>query len=172
MDSSTPATPEAPPEPRHERLETIAAQVAALDDLVRLARRTIRVFDIDLSEMGWNDVARADALLAFLRRSPQVRLEIIVHDTRFFEGYCARLQNLCRLYGHSITLCNTGPEAKSARDPLTIVDARHFLHRFDAEQPRAAFGIEQPRAVVPLIHRLDEIWATREANLPGSLLGF
>src|SRR6185369_9822616 len=65
MDSSPPTPPESTtPTPRHERLDTIVAQVAALDELVRLARRSIRVFDVDLSEMGWNSVARADALLA------------------------------------------------------------------------------------------------------------
>lgn len=176
MDFSFPMTPEAPPTPtptpRQERLETIAAQIAALDELVRLARRSIRVFDIDLSDMGWNSVARADALVAFLRRSKHVRLDIIVHDTRYLEGQCARLQLLHQRYGHAISFCKTGPEAKAARDPLTIVDSRHFLHRFDIEQPRAALGIEQPHAVIPLINRFDEIWATRESTLPGTLLGF
>ena len=172
MDSSPPTTPESTtPTPRHERLDTIVAQVAALDELVRLARRSIRVFDVDLSEMGWNSVDRADALLAFLRRSTHARLDIIVHDTRYLEGHAARLQLLHQRYGHAITLCKTGPEGKAARDPLSIVDSRHYLHRFDIEQPRAALGIDQPHAVIPLINRFDEIWATRESTLPGTLLG-
>lgn len=174
MDSSSPTPPEpaTPPTPRHERLDTIADQIAALDELVRLARRSIRVFDVDLSDMGWNSMARADALAAFLRRSTHARLDIIVHDTRYLEGYGARLQLLHQRFGHAITFCKTGPEAKAARDPLTIVDSRHYLHRFDIEQPRAALGIEQPHAAIPLINRLDDIWATRESTLPGSLLGF
>jgi hypothetical protein len=174
MVSSSPTTPEpaTPPTPRHERLDTIAAQIAALDELVHLALRSIRVFDVDLSDMGWNSIARADALGTFLRRSKHVRLDIVVHDTRYLEGQCARLQLLHHRYGHAITFSKTGPEAKAARDPLTIVDSRHYLHRFDIEQPRAALGIEQPHAVIPLLNRFDEIWATRESTLPGTLLGF
>jgi len=174
MDSSLPKPPDsgALPNPRREVLDTIAAQVAAMDELVRLARLSIRVFDIDLSQMGWNSVARAEALTAFLRGSPHARLDIIVHDTRYLEGRCARLQVLQQRYGHAMRFCKTGPEARGARDPLAIVDGRHFLHRFDFEQPRATLGIEQPQTVIPLIDRFDEIWATRESTLPGSLLGF
>ncbi len=69
-------------EPRQETLDTIAAQVSALDELVGLARHSIRVFDVDLSQMGWNRADRVDRLAAFLRRSRTSRLEIIVHDTR------------------------------------------------------------------------------------------
>src|SRR5215217_3828554 len=115
MDSSPPTPPpdSLPTQAsRRERRDTIAGQVAALDELVGLARRSIRVFDIDLSEMGWNSVARADALAAFLRRLPPGGLEVIVHDTRYLEGQCARLRLLQQRYGHSISFCRTGPEAK------------------------------------------------------------
>ena len=51
MDSSTPTPPPdaGAPEPRRERLNSIAAQVSALDEIIVLARRSIRVFDIDLA---------------------------------------------------------------------------------------------------------------------------
>ena len=52
------STPELPA-PRRERLASVAAQAAALDELIALATRSIRVFDADLSQMGWNSDERA-----------------------------------------------------------------------------------------------------------------
>lgn len=152
-------------------LASIADQVAAIDELLDLARESIRVFDRDLSGMGWNTPARAERLLAFLRRGRNVKLEIIVHDTRWIESSCPRLVNLLRTFGHSITLYKTGAEARAAMDPLVIVDGRHFLHRFHVEGARASLGIEQPAAAKPLTTRFDEIWATGEPGLSGTVLG-
>jgi hypothetical protein len=173
MATSTPTPPDdAPaPEPRQQMLVTVREQVAALDDLVALARHSIRVFDHDLSEMGWNGPARAERLAAFLRRSRNAKLEIIVHDTRWLEASCPRLVALLRAFGDRVTVYKTGPEAKGAADPLVIVDGRHFLHRFHVEQPRAALSIEDPHGARPLINRFEEIWATGEAGLTGTVLG-
>jgi hypothetical protein len=175
MASSTPtpgdATPASAREPRQQVLDTIAEQVAAIDELVDIAEHTIRVFDDDLSEMGWNRPARAEKLAAFLRRSRTAKLDIIVHDTTWLECSGARMMNLLRTYSGAITVYRTGAEAKAAMDPLIIVDNRHFLHRFHVEQPRAALAIEEPHLVRPLVDRFNEIWATGEAGLSGTVLG-
>jgi len=158
-------------EPTERTLDSIAEQAAAIDELLDLARESVRVFDRDLSDMGWNTVARAERLIAFLRRGRSVKLEIIVHDTRWIESSCPRLVQLLRTFGHAITLYKTGAEARAAMDPLVIVDGRHFLHRFHADHGRASLGIEQPVAAKPLATRFDEIWATGEPGLSGTVLG-
>lgn len=152
-------------------LETIAAQIAAIDEMIGLAQRSIRVFDIDLSETGWNDPARIERLAAFLRTSRHARLDIIVHDTRYIESRCARLTALQRVVGEAITIRRTGPIARGAMDPLIVVDGQHYLHRFHVEQPRAALGIAQPHAAKPLNLRFDEIWTTGEPGVHGTVLG-
>ena len=173
MATSTPAAADAlpPVTPRQKMLDTIAAQVAAIDEMIGLARRTIRVFDIDLSEMGWNNRERSIHLATFLRRSRHARLEIIVHDTRYVESRCARLTGLQRMFGEAIVIRRTGPSARGAMDPLVIVDDQHYLHRFHVDRPRAALGILQPHAAKPLIQRFSEIWASGEAGVHGSVLG-
>ena len=65
----------------------------------------------------------------------------------------------------------TGAEARRATDPLLIVDDSHYLHRFHLEQPRAVMGIEQPEQTRPLANRFDEIWATGESGVSGTVLG-
>ena len=162
---------EPPLEPRIVELATIAEQSQAINDLIALARQHIRVFDHDLSQTGWNDAARVELLAAFLRETRGRRLDIIVHDTRYLEANCPRMQNLLRGYSHAITVYKTGPGARIATDPLLIIDGRHYLHRFHFEQPRAAMGINQPERTQPLANRFDEIWATGESVAAGSVLG-
>ena len=70
-----------------------------------------------------------------------------------------------------MTIYKTGAEAKGAADPLVIVDGRHFLHRFHIERPRASLVIEDPHLASPLINRFEEIWATGEPGLTGTVLG-
>jgi hypothetical protein len=168
---ATSISTEQPPAPRVAELDTIVAQAAAIDELIALARHHIQVFDQDLSQTGWNSAARADRLAAFLREVRGRRLDIIVHDTRYLESACPRMMNLLRNYGHAMTVYQTGAEAKVATDPLVIVDGVHYLHRFHFEQPRAALGVSQPEQTKPLASRFEEIWATGEPGVTGTVLG-
>lgn len=163
--------PDAPPAPRSVELTTVAEQIAAIDELIALARHRIRVFDQDLSQTGWNQPARIDGLAAFLRGPRGCRLDIIVHDTNYLETACPRMLKLLRTYSHAMTIYRTGTEAQHASDPLLIVDDRHYLHRFHFEQPRATMGIEQPEQTRPLANRFEEIWATGEPGINATVLG-
>jgi hypothetical protein len=159
------------PAPRRETVRTIAAQTAALDEMIGLARQSIRVFDIDLSGLGWNGVERTARMAALLRTRPGASVRIIVHDTRWIEGSCPRLTQLLRFHGHAITIYRTGADARAVLDPVTIVDGRHFLHRFHIEQPNAELGIEQPLAAKTFIDRFEEIWASGEPGVSATVLG-
>lgn len=161
----------APDAPRVESLASLAEQRAAIDLLLGLAKRHIKVFDFDLSQTGWDDVRRVDQVAAFLRAVRGRRLEIIVHDTRFIESACPRLLRLLQNYGHAMSILRTGDEARVATDPLVIVDATHYLHRFHFEQPRATLGIAQPDHAQVLSSRFDEIWATGEPGVRSTVLG-
>jgi len=167
----TPTDAAAAVEPRLAMLTTIAAQLEALDQLVGLARRSIRVFDVDFSTMRWDDPQRNAALARFLRASRHAKLDIVVHDTRHIESRCARLLHLQRLFGEAVTIHRSGADARGAMDPLVIVDGVHFLHRFHADQPRASLGIAQPLAAKPLVERFNEIWASSESAVTGTTLG-
>ena len=172
MDISTSAPPPESTPPRGSRLlDSIAAQIEAIDTLVALARRTLRVFDTDLSQMGWNSPARTAALTAFLRRSQDARLQIIVHDTRWLEGEGPRLLAVYRQWSTSVTIYRTGAAARGAMDPLVLADDAHFLHRFHRDQPRATLAIDEPALARPLVRRFDEIWATGEPGVTATVLG-
>ena len=169
MDSSPPA--DESPAHGETRLDTLAAQIDAIDRLIALATTRLVVFDRDLSEGGWNGALRADRIAAFLRRSRNVRMSIIVHEVRYLEASCPRLTDLLKVYGHAMQVWRTGVEARGATDALVIADDRHFLHRYHVDQPRATLAIDMPGATKPLLARFEEIWATGEPALGGSVLG-
>ncbi len=152
-------------------LDTVAAQAAAIDQLIDLAQHRLQVFDVNLSQGGWQSAARADRLATFLRRAPDARVDLIVHDPRWMEASCPRLLAQLKLHSHTITVYRTGAEARSAMDPLLIADGRHFLHRFHIDQPRAALALEQPQLARPLVTRFEQIWATGEPGLGATVLG-
>jgi hypothetical protein len=157
--------------PRQQALTTVAEQIAAIDTLIGLAKHSIRVYDIDLSRMGWNAEARARSLSAFLRASPAARLEIVVRDTGWIERSCPRLMQLLKFHSHVIAIRRAGEDARSAMDPLMIVDGVHFLHRFHVSQPRAALSIGDPAAASPLVTRFDAISETSEPGITPTVLG-
>jgi len=163
------STPE-PPAPVERSVGSIAEQAQGIDEVIDRARLLVRVFDVDLSQVGWGGADRAERLAGFLRRRG-ARLEMIVHDTRYLEQSCPRLVALLKRYGHAMTVYKTGPEARSAMDPLTIADDRHFLHRFHVDGPRASLAFDSPLAARPLVARFEEIWATGEPGLTGTVLG-
>src|SRR5215204_5873335 len=106
MVTSTPTSPDggepSGPALRYKRLASVTEQMAAIDTLIDLAKLSIRVFDVDLSRMGWNDSARAEKLAKFLRAAPAARLEIVVHDTGWIASSCPRLINLFRRHSHAM----------------------------------------------------------------------
>ena len=171
MASSTPDRPDDAPAPLERLVDSVAAQVEALDALVASAESTLCVFDVNLAGMGWNEPRRIAALVAFLRGSRDARMQMIVHDTRHLETACPRLLGLLRQWGAAVTIYRTGPEARHAMDPLTLADGRHFLHRFHATQPRAVLVMNDPTRTSPLQRRFDEIWATGEPGLTATVLG-
>lgn len=170
MDTSPP-TPEPSPAPEERRLDTIAAQVEAIDRVLALAAQLVLVFDRDLADGGWDSAPRAEAVKAFLRRSRNAELRIIVHDTRYLEASCPRITALLRVHAHAMSIWRTGIEARAANDALLIADSRHALHRYHVDQPRATLLLSMPAAVKPLASRFDEIWATGEPAIGGSVLG-
>jgi hypothetical protein len=58
-----------------------------------------------------------------------------------------------------------------AMDPLVIVDGRHYLHRFHIDQPGAVLVIENPQQAIPYVTRFEEIWASGQPGVAGTVLG-
>ena len=174
MASSIPPDTSLPPPPglpREERLDSVPAIVRAQDEVIALARRHIKVFDVDLSWGGWNSATRVEALASYLRRIPGARMDVIVHDTRWIEASGARIMALLTRHSHAMTIYRTGDSARAAMDPLLIVDDTHFVHRFHVERTAGTLSIGSPERAKALVERFDEIWESGEPGVTGTVLG-
>src|SRR5436305_12335742 len=71
---------------------------AALDEVIGVAQRTIRVFDANLAQRGFNTPGRAERLRQFLVAGRAHRLLIALHDTDVLERESPSLLVLLRQF--------------------------------------------------------------------------
>lgn len=160
-----------PAQASREVLDSPAAQRAAIDRLLAVARRKVLIFDDDLSRMGWESRDRAEALARILKGGRGVQVDFVLHRTEFLLTRCPRLLALLRHHSGSLRMLRSGPEAAHAMDPMLIVDDRHYLHRFHADQPRAELVFDDPGSARPLAERFRAIEATAEPAATLTVLG-
>lgn len=152
-------------EPSHETFTARSDIPAALDRLMGMTQRTLRVFDYDLSDCGFERPARIDLLRQFLRGSRNRRLLVVVHDTRYLDTRSPRMLDLWRQFPEAIEIRCTLPEAKSASDAFVLADERAYWHRHHRDHPAADLATDDGTKLRGLLQRFDQLW---EASAPTS----
>jgi len=143
----------------------------ALDTVIDQARHTLRIFDYDLHEGGYNAVPRYERLKRFLLGSTNNRLFVVLHSVDYVNRECPRMQNLLREYSYAVFIHQTNSEARMASDPLLIADDAHYVHRFHYEQPRAELVLNDHKLTQPLLHRFEEIWHASTLAVTATTIG-
>ncbi|HET7728544.1 MAG TPA: hypothetical protein VFK48_00805 [Usitatibacter sp.] len=149
----------------------IADSLAAIDEVVAAAQRTLRIFDVSLSNRGFNAPARAEALRRFLVAGRAHRIHIALHETDSLERENARLLQLLRQFPMSIEIHRTIAQARNANDPFVVADDHSVWHQLHAEQPRAIVALHSPADAMPIAQRFDEIWELSEPAVSATTLG-
>jgi len=98
---------EAAPKPSYRPIFGIAESLAAIEEVVGAAERTIRVFDISLSNRGFNSPKLVDKLHQFLVAGRAHRILIALHNTDLLERESPRLLTLLRQFPMSIEIHRT-----------------------------------------------------------------
>jgi hypothetical protein len=160
-----------PEKPLRLPLNGLAAQSEALDALVRLARWSLKVFDRDLCDTGWNSPARIELLAAFLGGSRRARLEIVLLDAGKLSAALPRLMALLRSRGHQIDLRAAPDDARALFDPFAVADGNHYWHRFHYDQYQGELGIIQPDEAGALARRHAELWEISATAATATVLG-
>lgn len=155
----------------HRQLHTAAEYEAAIDTLVGLAKRRLRIFDYNLEEGGYNTLRRHELLRAFLLANRGNRLEIVLHDTDYLTRFCPRMLNLLRQFSHAVTIQETTPQAKGIYDPFAVADQACYVHRFHYDAPRALFATNDVEGSHALIKRFEEIKAASATAIAATTLG-
>ena len=164
-------SPAAPPEPSYRKLMGVAESLAAIDEVIGVATRTLRIFDITLANRGFNSPARIDKLRALLVAGRAHRLLIAVHETDPLERDCPRLIMLLRQFPMSIEIHRTLAQARDAMDPFVIADDHSVWHQLHHTQPRAIVALHSPADAVPIAQRFEEIWALSEPAVSATRTG-
>ena len=162
---------ETAPKPSYRPISGIAESLAAIDEVVSVARRAIRVFDVSLSNRGFNSPALADKLRAFLVAGRSNRIFIALHDTALLERENPRLLMLLRQFPMSIEIHRTLAQARDADDPFVVADDHSVWHQQHYVQPRAIVALHSPADAMPIMQRFDEIWDLSEPAISATTLG-
>lgn len=151
-----------PQAPAYQRLDSLADYHAAFDALLARARREVWMFDLALNR-SFDRPERIERLNTFLAGNRHARLYILLHDASTVQANCPRLCTLLRRFSDAIVICQTTEAARSAADPLLVVDAMHALRRVHHASLRSVLITDDPVAVRPLHERLLQI---HEASVP------
>ena len=160
-----------PLDPPHQNFTARGDIPAALDRLMAMAQRTLRVFDYDLADCGYERPARIDLLRQFLRGSRNRRLHIVVHDTRYLTTRSPRLLDLWRQFPEAIEIRCTLPDAKSASDAFVLADDRAYWHRHHRDHPAADLATDDSAKLRGLQQRFDQLWEASEPTSGPTTLG-
>jgi hypothetical protein len=150
------------PQPQQRKIDGNHEYEAALDTLFAQPGRTLCIFDRSLGG-DYNSAHRHELLRTFLRASRGARIRIVLHDASNLVRDCPRIINLVRDFSHAVSINETQAEAKGVYDPFSVIDERHYVHRFHYEQPRGLLALEDPQNATGFVKRFEEIW---EASVP------
>ncbi len=157
--------------PAYRQLSGIAESNAAIDEVIAEARTTLRVFDVTLSNRGFNAPGRAEQLRRFLVAGRSHRLLIALHDTELLQREAPRLLQLLRQFPRSIEIHRTLAQARNASDPFVVADDHSVWHQLHHEQPRAVVALRSPPDAAPIMQRFEEIWELSEPAVSATTLG-
>jgi hypothetical protein len=161
----------AKPEPSYRRLSGIAEAQEAIDQVIAAAQTTIRVFDVSLSNRGFNSPQRTEALRQFFLAGRAHRLLIALHEPDTLVRDCPRLLQLLRQFSMSIEIHRTLDQARTAFDPFIIADDHSVWHQHHFEQPRSIVALHSHVDATPILQRFDEIWDKSEPAVSATTSG-
>jgi len=144
---------------------------AALDRVIATAEHELLIFDQDLSKGDYASLIRFEQIRAFLAKSRQNRLLMILHDTTHFSNNCPRLYELLGMYSHAITVHQTNDQAKVAKDMFVIADRAHYLCRFHVDHARFRFALNDQDTANTLYMRFEELLEASDHTISATRLG-
>jgi len=167
----SPSAPPAALPPERRLIGSRAEMAAAMDALLALRPRMLRIASIDGSHFGLDSRRVMDALLELLRHDHQAHVRVLVDDPAWIETRAARLKLAQRRYPHAIELRVAAVDNPVGEDVIMLADRSHSI---DVRAGRLVTGelwlTNAPRAQ-PLLAGFDRRWDTAAHNLPVSPLG-
>ena len=162
---------DAVPDANYRPISGVAESLEAIDEVIGAAQRSIKIFDISLSNRGFNSPGRTALLRQFFVAGRAHRLYIALHNTDNLERESPRLLQLLRQFPMSIEIHRTLAQARNATDPFVVADDHSVWHQMHHEQQRAIVALHSPADAIPIVQRFDEIWELTEPAVSATTLG-
>jgi len=163
--SETPvAEPQEEAAPQRRLITTRGEYLEGFFALLGLARRELKIFDPDLSQLDINAARQIELLTGFLRGSLARRVLVAVHSAEHVMRRCPRLISLLGSYSGRIVINITEGDAAKVQDCFVLADGEHLLRRPVTAQPRGVLVTHDPKDGQPMLERFGEIW---ESSVPG-----
>jgi hypothetical protein len=152
-------------------LATRADFRVAVDEIVGVVRRELRIFDPDLADYGFNTPAMEERMQNFLLGARTNRLLIAVHDTTYITQSCPRLLRLLRQFSHSIFIHQTDESIRNLEDVLVVADDAHYLRRPHRDHPKGVIILNDAAETRGWFNRFEEIWEASAPAVSATTLG-
>ena len=120
-----------------ELITTWAGHDEALQEILLLASKTLRIFDDDLSKFKLESSENAKCLQRFLAARPENRLCIVLKNAKPFRHQSPRLMELLRNYPQQLSVIECPPHLASINNSLCLADEQHALVRIHQDHARA-----------------------------------
>jgi sugar-specific transcriptional regulator TrmB len=137
----------------------------AVDQLLPMARREIRIFDPDLADLRLHIPERIAQLREFLVQGRHTRIYIALHKTEFVEQRAPRLMQLLGLFSANMVIQRTQGDATRVEDCFILVDELHVARRPVAAQPRGVVLTHDENEAARMRERFDHIWESSEPGV-------
>lgn len=144
--------------PAYTPLASEAEYRQAFDTILGLARRELLVFDRDLRALQLEDKARLGALAEFLQRNGAGSIRMVLHELEALERNAPRLMQLFARRSPGVRLRQCPENLRHLADTHVLVDRRHGVRRFHADQPRGALILDDETYIDPWWRRFEELW--------------
>jgi hypothetical protein len=151
--------------------ETPPEYVNALNTLWSGARQTIRIYDWDLSDGGYEVPARTELFTNFCKQGMGREVHILLADDSWLTRYGGQMMHLLSVWGHVLQIRVRPSEPPPASDCFVLVDDRGALKRFDKDQARGVMRSDSRADVVELGIRFDSEWDRAERGVSAHTLG-
>lgn len=143
----------------------------AINLVIARAETELLIFDADFCRGGYNSAKRFELLKAFLSKTTPNKLTIVLLDADYFNQYCPRLFNLLENYSHLMSVYKTNQAAKIAQDCFVIADKRHVIRRFNKDQARFKFMLDDEVVANQLNMRFNELLQETTEKISHQQLG-
>jgi Xaa-Pro aminopeptidase len=155
----------------HEIHNTWGEFRTAFGQILSLTRQNLCIFDDDLGQLGLQQTAAIESLQQLLANDPVATIHIALrHVDRLREEH-PRLVQLLALQSHRMRITQIPETLQHLRDAFVVADAAHVLARFELEQPRHAFILDDNAEAAPYAQRFADIWALPGTPFLSTVLG-